>query len=250
MRLDKAIFLRNLTQSRSRAEQLISSGAVAVNGKTVYKSAFEVNDDDEISVQDIGYVGRGGLKLEHALDSFSVDCKNVCALDIGASTGGFTECLLKRGAKSVVAVDVGHGQMHPKLVQDERVILLENTNAKDLTVELIGGKKDICVMDVSFISQTEIYPAMFSCLKEEGIAITLVKPQFEAGRKFLSKKGIVKDKKVFFSVLEKIEASANQFGFGVENACASPVLGGDGNKEFLVLLQRNADKFDFTKIIL
>ncbi len=250
MRLDKAIFVKGFAKSRSRALLLINEGSVQVNCKTILKASFEVNDDDVISVTDtIGYVGRGGLKLEGALKHFNVDVNGLEALDIGASTGGFTECLLNFNAKNVVAVDVGHGQMDDKLKEDSRVCLLENTNAKYITPETIGGKKDIAVMDVSFISQTEIYSAMFNCLKDNGIAITLVKPQFEAGSKFLNKKGVIKDKKVYLTVLNKIEQSAHVFSYGVKDAMVSPILGGDGNIEFLVLLEKNANYFDFNNVV-
>ncbi len=250
MRLDKAIFQRGLVQSRSRGEQLILSGCVKVNSKTVLKPASDVCDQDEISVDDIiGYVGRGGLKLEHAVKMFELDLKDKMALDIGASTGGFTQCLLENGAKNVVAVDVGHGQMHPSLASDPRVTLIENTNAKIINAQMIGGKKDVAVMDVSFISQTDIYPNMFACLNEQGFCVTLVKPQFELNKSFLNKKGIVKDKKAYLHVLEKIESAAQEYGFGVEKACVSSIKGGDGNTEFLVLFKRDARKFDFTKIL-
>lgn len=245
MRLDKAIFHRGLVQSRSRAAMLISENSVKVNGIIVSKSSYEVTDVDYIEVLDsIGYVGRGGLKLEGALKFFNVDVSGKSALDIGASTGGFTQCLLRHGALEVVAVDVGYGQLHETLLGDKRVRLIEKFNAKNLTESIIGGKKDIAVMDVSFISQTEIYSAMFSCLKTDGFAITLVKPQFEAGSKYLNKKGIVKDKKVFKEVLEKIEKSANYFGYSVFDICQSPILGGDGNIEFLVKIMQGKSNFE------
>ncbi|MBE7091598.1 MAG: TlyA family RNA methyltransferase [Clostridiales bacterium] len=249
MRLDKALFEKGFVKSRSRAALLINENSVTVNGKIINKASFNINENDVISVIDtIGYVGRGGLKLEGAIKIFDIDVSGFDAVDIGASTGGFTECLLKFGAKSVVSVDVGHDQMDSSIKNDKRVTLLENTNAKDLTPELIGGKKDIAVMDVSFISQTEIYQAMFSILKENGIAITLVKPQFEAGSKYLNKKGIIKDKKIYLDVLKKIEKCANSFSYGVENACVSSILGGDGNVEFLILLTKNAPMFDFKNV--
>ncbi len=250
MRLDKAVFIRGMVQSRSRASLLIAENSVTVNGKIISKPSFDVNDEDSIEVTDsIGYVGRGGLKLETALKEFSVDVIEKSAIDIGASTGGFTQCLLRNGAKHVVAVDVGHGQMHESLVKDERVTLIENFNAKNLSVDIIAGKKDIAVMDVSFISQTEIFSAMFSLIKEDGCAITLVKPQFEAGSKFLNKKGIIKDKKVYRTVLEKIQQSALIYGFNVENACVSPILGGDGNIEFLFYFKKGDKEFNFTEIL-
>ena len=245
MRLDKAIFLRGLAQSRSRAEQLIASGNVSVNGETVKKASYAVEECDKILVRDFGYVGRGGLKLEYALDIFGILCRGKKALDIGASTGGFTQCLLRRGAQKVIAVDVGHGQMAPALAGDPRVLLLENTNARYLAPEMTGGKAELAVMDVSFISQTTLYPAVFSCLEEQAPVVTLVKPQFEAGSRNLNKKGIVRNAAVYPEVLETIDRHARIFGRGIAKACISPVLGGDGNKEFLVLLERGAKSFDF-----
>ena len=245
MRLDKAIFQRGIVQSRSRAALLIDENSVFVNGKIISKASFEVNDDDIIEVIDsIGYVGRGGLKLEFALKKFNIGVLGKTALDIGASTGGFTQCLLKFGADSVCAVDVGHGQMHESLLKDSRVMLIEKLNAKNLSPEIINGKKDIAVMDVSFISQTEIFPAMFSCVNENGIAITLVKPQFELGSKFLNKKGIVKDKKVYKEVLYKIQENALIYGFSIYEICNSPILGGDGNTEFFVEIKRGESNFE------
>ncbi len=246
MRLDKALYERGLAQSRSRASLLIDGGDVAVNGRTVTKCAFDVSDSDEISVNDsIGYVGRGGLKLEHAFNAFGIDCSGADALDIGASTGGFTQCLLKCGAKNVVAVDVGHGQMDASLMSDPRVTLMEDTNARILTPEMIGGKKDIAVMDVSFISQTVIFPAMFSCLKNDAFAVTLVKPQFEAGSMFLNKKGIIKDKRVYLRVLENIGTAALRHSFCISAVTLSPIKGGDGNTEFLIKLEHGDTNTDF-----
>lgn len=246
MRLDKAVFLRGLAQSRSRAEQLIASGDVFVNGMPVNKASYSVEESDRILVQDsIGYVGRGGLKLEYALDTFGIVCQGKKALDIGASTGGFTQCLLRRGVQKVIAVDVGHGQMAPELVKDPRVVLLENTNARYLTPEMTGGRAELAVMDVSFISQTVLYPALFSCMEEQAPIITLVKPQFEAGSRCLNKKGVVKDPTVYPKVFETIDRHARALGRGVAKVCMSPVLGGDGNREFLVLLEKGAQKFEF-----
>lgn len=251
MRLDKSILMRRLAPSRSRAELLIKDGCVKVNGRQVLKPSFEVKDEDEVTVTDsIKYVGRGGLKLERALEAFSVSVDGCDCIDIGASTGGFTECLLMHNAKSVVAVDVGHGQMAERIAGDMRVTLLENTNARFLTEDTVFGKKDIAVMDVSFISQTAIYPAMFSCLKDCGKAITLIKPQFEAGSEFLNKKGIIKDKKAYLTVLNRIEFSLNAHGWYIKEICLSPIKGGDGNTEFLLLTEKGEyPNFDFRPLL-
>lgn len=244
MRLDKAIFDKKLTQSRSRAEMLILSGAVKVNGKVITKPSQNVIETDVIEVEDIAYVGRGGLKLEGAIEAFDIDVCGLVALDVGASTGGFTQCLLKKGAKKVYALDVGHGQMAEEIANDNRVVLFEDTNAKDIYPKMFDQKLDIAVMDVSFISQTALYPALFSCVDR---AITLVKPQFELEKKFLTKKGIVKDKKLYPLVFKKIQAEANKYGFQIEKACVSSILGGDGNKEFFVLLTKGTNYFDIEK---
>jgi len=245
MRLDKAIFERKLTQSRSRAELLIDDGAVMVNGVIAKKASLDVNENDLIEVYDsIGYVGRGGLKLEYAIKQFDIMCDGLDALDIGASTGGFTQCLLKNGVNSVVAVDVGHGQMAEEIKGDSRVTLLEDTNAKAITPEIIFGKKDIAVMDVSFISQASIYPAMFACLKENGFAITLVKPQFEADSRALSKKGIIKDKSLYREILKRTALEASKFDYSITDICTSPILGGDGNTEFLIKLEKHKSAID------
>lgn len=235
MRIDKAIFDKKLVQSRSRAEMLIKAGNVKVNGKTVMKPSQEVAETDEIEIQDIGYVGRGGIKLEYALDKFKTDVKDAVALDIGASTGGFTQCLLKRGAKKVYAVDVGHGQMADEIRNDARVELFENTNAKDIFPKMFAQKVSVAVMDVSFISQTALYPALFECCS--GPIISLLKPQFEVEKNHLNKKGIIKDKRDYEKVLEKINSSVALLGRTVTNVCESPILGGDGNKEFLILIE-------------
>lgn len=249
MRLDKAVFERGLVQSRSRASLLIAENSVCVNGKIITKASFDVNDNDIITVSDsIGYVGRGGLKLEFALNQFNVDAQDKETLDIGASTGGFTQCLLKYGAQHVTAVDVGHGQMHESLVSDERVTLIENFNAKNLSLDVVNGKKDIIVMDVSFISQTEIFSAMFPLINDDGCAITLVKPQFEVGNKYLNKKGVVKDKKLYYDVFLKIQSMALLYEYNITNACISPILGGDGNMEFLFEFKKGTENFDFSQL--
>ena len=244
MRLDKAIFDKKLAQSRSRAEMLILSGAVKVNGRVITKPAHNVEDDDDIFVEDIAYVGRGGLKLEGALDEFNLDVNGLVALDIGASTGGFTQCLLMRGAKKVYAIDVGHGQMASELANDARVELFEDTNARDIYLQMFSQKPDIAVMDVSFISQTALYEALFTCVD---CVVALVKPQFELEKKFLTKKGIVKDKKLYPLVFKKIEQAAQNFGMQIEKTCVSSILGGDGNKEFFVLLTKGNNVFDVEK---
>lgn len=247
MRLDKAVFTRKLAQSRSRAGELIARGDVCVNGTVCTKSACDVGEDDVLTVADsIGYVSRAGLKLQHALRTFSLSCENLNALDIGASTGGFTQCLLKHGARHVWAVDVGRGQMAPELARDAHVTLMEGINARTLTPDRIDGQKDLAVMDVSFISQTVIFPALFACLKDGAPAVTLLKPQFEAGEKALNKHGVVRAlAKELPRIMEQTEYAAHACGYGIARACASPIAGSDGNREFLLLLKKNAPPFDF-----
>ena len=238
MRLDKAVYERGLVQSRSRAEQLIKNGDVRVNGEVCVKTSINVLENDVIDVTDtVHFVGRGGLKLKKALEEFDVSCSGKTVLDIGASTGGFTQCLLENGAKKVFAIDVGTAQLAPQLKNDARVVIMEKTNARTITPDMFGKKADMAVMDVSFISQTAIFPALFSCVEQSGEIITLIKPQFELDGSKLNKNGIVKDKKLYKKVIENIDQHARLYGRKITKMCESPVLGGDGNTEFLVLLE-------------
>lgn len=247
MRLDKAVYLRKLAQSRSRAEMLIVSGAVKVNGTVVTKPSKEVEETDVILAEDIGYVGRGGLKLEHAIDTFLTKVNGRVFADIGASTGGFTQCLLKKGAKHVYSIDVGHGQLAEEIRKDGRVTVMEDTNARELNREMFEHCIEGCVMDVSFISQTALYDSIFSLT--DGELISLIKPQFEAGKQYLNKKGIIKNKNVYGMVLKRIESSANIYGRRIEKICVSPILGGDGNKEFLALITKGESIIDIEKFL-
>ena len=247
MRLDTYLFEKGFASSRTKAKELIESGRINVDGKAVGKSAFDVPDNAEIYVEPSDkteFVGRGGLKLEAALDAFGVDCKDRVCADIGASTGGFTDCLLQRGAAKVFAIDSGTGQLVKELQDDERVISLEGMNARYMTKEdLTGEGVSLVVMDVSFISQKLIYPAIKNIALEGADIITLIKPQFEAGRENLGKNGIVKSDKVRIKVIEDIIENAKLFGFERLGLIESPIKGGSGNTEYLIYF-KNTQKGD------
>lgn len=241
MRADLYLSTNGFCESRSRATASIEAGCVFVNGKCITKSSFDIKDTDivEIRGQAIPDVSRGGLKLRGALERFGVSCNGLTCVDIGASTGGFTDVLLKNGAKTVFAVDCGKGQLHPTLVANEKVVNLENFNARELTVEALGQTCDMAVMDVSFISQTLLHPAVSRVLNDGGIFISLIKPQFEAGRKALSKSGIVKDAKEHIGAIESVVSSAKNNALALSALTTSPITGGDGNKEFLAMFVKN-----------
>ena len=243
-RLDQAIFLRGLTQSRAKAKEAIASGAVTVNGKIASKPSMTVQESDEITVASTlvcQYVGRGGLKLEYALDFFKIDPEGKIAVDIGASTGGFTDCLLQRGASRVYAVDSGTMQLAEKLVRDPRVTVMEKYNARFLSAKDFDERPCLAVMDVSFISQTLIHGSLSRLLNIGGEFITLIKPQFEAGRSALNKKGIVKDEKDRKTAIEKVKESAEACGFSHIATVRSPISGGDGNIEYLAYFQKTRE---------
>lgn len=242
MRLDVYLTEKGYCESRKKASDIIKAGNVFVCGRCVQKAAFDLELEKETEIKIIGdicqYVGRGGLKLERAIECFKIDVSGLVCADIGASTGGFTDCLLQRGAKKVYAVDSGKDQLHKKLRQDERVVCMEETNARYLTSDYLGEKCDLAVMDVSFISQTLLYGSVSNILKDSGRFISLIKPQFEAGRENIGKKGIVKDEKVRRAVCDNIKAYAEKSGFECIEIIDSPILGGDGNKEFLALFEK------------
>lgn len=208
-----------------------------VNGESVKKCSFDVAENDEVEIRGevMPFVSRGGLKLLGAIEAFGLDVKDLVCVDIGASTGGFTDCLLKHGAKKVYAIDCGSGQLHPTLASDGRVRNIEKFNARELTSDILGEKCDIAVMDVSFISQALLYGAVRSVLKDKGALISLIKPQFECGRAALGRGGIVKDKKVHISVIRSVTAAANSAGLSLTGLAPSPIDGGDGNKEYLAM---------------
>lgn len=233
-RADKLVFDKGLAKSRSEAKELILNGGVTVDGRVITKPSLEIDQKSELSVikQTGKYISRGGLKLEGAVSAFDVDIKEKVCMDIGASTGGFTDFLLKHGASRVYAVEGGHGQLHPSLVSDPRVINLERMNARYLTFGDIGEECDLAVMDVSFISQTLILPAILPIVKQGGELITLIKPQFEAGRQYIGKKGIAK-KEAHGIARERVISYAALIGLECMGVIESPITGGDGNTEFL-----------------
>ncbi len=241
MRIDVFLAEKGLAPSRSKAKEYIDSGRVFVNGVPVKKAGCEVTGAEDIRIEDADkFVSRAGRKLEAALDIFGIDVKNLNALDLGASTGGFTDCLLQRGATRVIALDVGRDQLDKTLRKVDRVCVMENTNARDIYPEDLPFLPDIVTTDLSFISQTLVYPAVARVLKK-GYFISLVKPQFEAGRENIGKGGIVKDKdgKIKEAVFEKIKKAAAENGLILLKTAPSPIAGGDGNTEYLALFERS-----------
>ena len=228
---------RGLAASRERASALIMSGVVLVNGQPAQKAGMPVPDDAAIALKeaDHPYVGRGGIKLAHALDTFGISVDGREALDIGASTGGFTDVLLRRGALRVVALDVGYGQLDWRLRNDSRVVVIERANARALEASHLPTLVDIITIDVSFISLRHIFPGVPALIREDADIVALVKPQFEAG-KGRTDRGVVRDPAVHREVLERIVAVAADLHLGTRALIASPILGPEGNREFLVHL--------------
>ena len=244
MRLDVYLYKNNFTASRQKAQSAIADGIVYVNNKQITKSAFDVSNSDTVAIKGevMPYVSRGGLKLEAAIQAFNIGVTDYTAVDIGASTGGFTDCLLHHGVAKVYAVDCGENQLAGKIAADNRVIQIENCNARYINREIIPELCDIAVMDVSFISQTLIYPAVRNILKDGGYIITLIKPQFEAGYGNIGKHGIVKDLSVHEKVIENIINTAKIYNFHYISHIKSPIQGGDGNIEYLALFSyKNGD---------
>lgn len=234
MRLDQYIFFKGKAQSREKASYFIKNGSVTVNGKTVFKPSYKVADADEVSVTDtIGFVGKGGLKLKKAIECFSLDFNSKTVLDVGASTGGFTDCALKNGAKKVFAVDVGHNQLSQALKDDLRVNNMEGTNILLLQPSEFDNI-DFITCDVSFVSLKNIIPHLKQFFTAETKGIFLVKPQFEAGKSRI-KKGVVSDKRVHETVLIDMCAFFEREGLFVNGLDFSPIKGGEGNIEFLLL---------------
>lgn len=238
MRLDVYLAESGKARSRARAKELIDSGCVTVDGRVVTKPSFDlsVGEHDVTVFDELPYVSRGGLKLEAALKCFEMDVSGMRALDIGASTGGFTDCLLQLGATSVCAVDAGQGQLVEKLKNDPRVRSFERMNARELKPLDVGGRFDLIVMDVSFISATYILPRFSELLEPMGEAVVLIKPQFEVGRAMLGKGGIVRDPAAHRVAIDRVFEAARASGLTPIGLTVSPVEGGDGNREFLVRL--------------
>ncbi len=238
-RIDKLLVELGFADSRTKAQALVMAGVVLVNENRIEKPSQEFLPTDKIRIKgktdEIKYVGRGGLKLEKALQEFQIRPSKYVCLDVGASTGGFTDCLLQHGAKKVFAIDVGTNQLVWKLRNDARVEVRENVNARYLKPEDFAEKFDLIVMDVSFISVTKILPTLKNLLAENGKIIVLIKPQFEVGKGEVGKGGIVKDESKHAEVIEKINKFTEEIGLKNLGLIASPILGADGNKEFLAL---------------
>ena len=240
-RIDVLLFERGLAPSREKARTLIMAGSVYVNNQKFDKPGDTVSDDAEIEVRGstLKYVSRGGLKLEKAMQLFPIDLNGKSCMDIGASTGGFTDCMLQNGAQKVYSVDVGYGQLAWQLRQDPRVVNLERTNARYLTREQVPEEIDFFSVDVSFISLRIILPAVRPLLRDGGQAVCLIKPQFEAGREKVGKKGVVRDRAVHQEVVETICRFALENGYSVLGLTFSPVKGPEGNIEYLVYLEKS-----------
>ena len=238
-RLDVLLTERGLLDSRQKAQATIMSGIVFVDGKRVDKAGTMVSNDSNIEIRGttLKYVSRGGLKLEKAMQTFPLHLEGKVCADIGASTGGFTDCMLQNGAKKVYAVDVGYGQLDWKLRNDERVVCMERTNARYLTHEEIPEELDFASIDVSFISLKLIFPALYGLLREGGEIACLIKPQFEAGREKVGKKGVVRDPAVHLEVLEHFLQHAKANHFTVLGITYSPIRGPEGNIEYLGYLE-------------
>ncbi|MBR4116643.1 MAG: TlyA family RNA methyltransferase [Clostridia bacterium] len=240
IRLDVALVEQGFAESREKAKALIMAGIVYVNNQKSDKAGNNIKPDDIIEVrgETLKYVSRGGLKLEKAVEVFDFSLKDAICADIGASTGGFTDCMLQNGAKKVYAIDVGYGQLAWKLRTDERVINLERTNFRYVTKEQIPDDLDFASVDVSFISLALIFPVMRTLLKENGQAVCLIKPQFEAGKENVGKKGVVRDKNVHIAVIDKIISLINENNFSLLGLNFSPVKGPEGNIEYLCHIKK------------
>lgn len=240
-RLDAWLAENNMAKSREKAKELIKNNCIKVNGETVSKPSFSVSDDDKVEVVSVlhDYVGRGGLKLEKAVRVFNLDISDLVCVDLGASTGGFTDCLLKNGAAKVFAVDVGHGQLDEKLLSNPKVVNLEGVNVKAFSTDYTGGKVDFLTADLSFISIKSALPTVKSVLKESGKAVILIKPQFEVGKKNIGKGGIVKDKSAHVSMFTELIPFIEVSGFTICGLECSVIKGGDGNIEYIAFLENN-----------
>ncbi|MGH2399546.1 MAG: TlyA family RNA methyltransferase [bacterium] len=238
MRLDAALVKYGLSSTRSKAQAAVLAGEVFVNGARAAKAGITIPGDARLEVRPRrpAFVSRGGIKLEHALTSFGIDVKGKRAADIGSSTGGFTDCLLRRGAARVYAVDVGTGQLDWSLRNDPRVVALEERDIREVRVEDLEGPVDVATVDVSFISLAKVLPVLGRLVREGASVVTLVKPQFEAGPK-AAKRGVVRDAAVHLDVLREVAAHAEATGFAVVNATYSPIAGPEGNLEYFLHLR-------------
>ncbi len=252
-RLDILLVEKGLCESRERAKALIMAGQVYVDGQKCDKAGenIDIEKTPEIRGETLRYVSRGGLKLEKAMNTFPIELDGKICMDIGASTGGFTDCMLQNGAKKVFAVDVGYGQFSWKLRNDERVVNMERTNIRYVRPEDIGTEIDFASIDVSFISLELVLPVLYELLKDKGEAVALIKPQFEAGRGQVGKKGVVRDINIHYSVVEKILDFAKTVGFSVSGLSFSPIKGPEGNIEYLVYLKKGgiSEEIDIRAVV-
>ena len=240
MRIDAYLYSKGKFVSRNKATEAILRGEVFVNGKQISKPSFSVDGSEDISVNEnvVSFVSNGGYKLEKAFEDFNIFADGLTFADVGASTGGFTDCLLKRGAKKVFAIDVGESLLSNELKSNEKVVVIDNFNARNLSVDVLGEKVDGVVCDVSFISLTYVLTQIYSVLKDDGYAIVLIKPQFECGKKQLNKNGIVTDKKARVECVEKIISYAQAIGFKPSKFTFAPIKQ-DKNREYLLFLSKS-----------
>jgi 23S rRNA (cytidine1920-2'-O)/16S rRNA (cytidine1409-2'-O)-methyltransferase len=243
-RIDKAMVERGLAESRAKAQALILAGQVLVREQRIDKPGQLIESGAEIRIkgETLRYVGRGGLKLEAALREFVINPAEKLCLDVGASTGGFTDCLLQHGAACVWAIDVGHNQLAWRMRQDRRVVVIEGQNARYLEPDQFPSLFDLATIDVSFISLTKVLPAVRTCLDENGSCIALIKPQFEVGKGEVGKGGIVSDPTQHRRVLVEVTDAASTMGFGAAAVIESPILGADGNREFFIHLTKHSQQ--------
>ena len=242
-RLDVLLVKRGLAASREKAKAVIMAGSVFVDNQKEDKAGTMFPDTVQIEVRGntLKYVSRGGLKLEKAMSHFGLSLDGCVCMDVGSSTGGFTDCMLQNGAVKVYAIDVGHGQLDWKLRNDPRVVCMEKTNIRYVTPEDLEEKADFSSIDVSFISLTKVLPPVYELLKDQGQVVCLIKPQFEAGREKVGKKGVVRDPAVHREVIEKVTAFASETGFALLNLEYSPIKGPEGNIEYLLYLQKKQE---------
>ncbi|HDH06407.1 MAG TPA: TlyA family RNA methyltransferase [Nitrospirae bacterium] len=243
VRLDKLLFEKAIVESREKARAIILEGNVLVNGMVVDKAGALVKSDATLAVKSkMPYVSRGGLKLEHAIKYLDIEIKGKTAMDVGASTGGFTDCLLQHGAKKIYAIDVGYGQFSWILRNDDKIVLLEKTNIRHLDHDLVFDEIDIATIDVSFISLLKVLPKVSEFLNPSGTIVALIKPQFEAGRKDVGKGGVIRSEKKRLEIVEMIKNESEEIGFNVIGITKSPLKGPKGNVEYFIYLEKKEVK--------
>ena len=247
-RLDLELVSRGLAKTRSKAQNMIKGSAVSVNGVIVTKSSFTADKTDKITIvgETLKYVSKGGIKLEKAICEFDIDLTGKVCVDFGASTGGFTDCMIQNGACFVYAVDVGSNQLDSSLMYNSKVRNIENTNIRDVDIAMFDKKIDFCSVDLSFISLSFAVPVVYNLLSDKGEAVLLIKPQFESGKKYLSKKGIVRDRKIHIKVIENVLDMIYKAGFSILDLTYSPIKGGNGNIEYLVYVKKDYIQNNFT----